>query len=117
MADTWYIDWQKQKITRRATEYEELAQNIERALMIDRYYYPIYTWNTGSELQDLIGSKRLEYINGACKKNIEDALAYETRVLSVEEVNVVHEREHDYLITATINTTLGTMRRELRYYV
>lgn len=115
--DTWYIDWERKRIDRYATEYEELAQTIQRALMTDRFYYPIYTWQYGSELKDLIGTKTIKYIEGAVRKDVKDALAFEDRVLNIDNVTVKFIDDHSYLINVQISTTLGTIRRELKYNV
>lgn len=115
--DTWFIDWEKKRINRYATEYEELAQTIQRALMTDRFYYPIYTWQYGSELKDLIGTKTIKYIEGAVLKDVKDALAFETRVLNIDSVTVKYQDDHSYLITVEVSTTLGVVRKELRYDV
>ena len=115
--ETWFIDWENRRINRMASEYEELAQTIQRALMTDRFYYDIYTWQYGSELKDLIGTKTIKYIEGAVLKNVKDALAFESRVLSVDNVKVEHTDEHNYLINVTISTTLGVVRKELNFNV
>ena len=115
--ETWFIDWENRRINRTASEYEELAQTIQRALMTDRFYYDIYTWQYGSELKDLIGTKTIKYIEGAVLKNVKDALAFESRVLSVDNVKVEHTDEHNYLINVTISTTLGVVRKELNFNV
>ncbi len=115
--DTWFIDWERQRIDRYATEYEELAQTIQRALMTDRFYYNIYTWQYGSELKDLIGTKNLKYIEGAIKKDIKDALVFEPRVLNIDSVKVQRTDDHTYLVNVIISTTLGAIRKELEYNV
>lgn len=115
--DTWFMDWQNKRINRYATEYEELAQTIQRALMTDRFYYQIYTWQYGSELQNLVGTKNIKYIEGAIMKNIKDALVFEDRVLNIDEVKVNFTSEHQYKIDVAISTTLGTIRKELTYNV
>lgn len=115
--ETWFIDWENKRINRMASEYEELAQTIQRALMTDRFYYDIYTWQYGSELKDLIGTKTIKYIEGAVRKNVKDALAFEDRVLNIEDVKVTHSHEHEYVIDVTISTTLGVVRKELNFNV
>lgn len=115
--DTWFIDWERKRIDRYADEYEELAQTIQRALMTDRFYYNIYTWQYGSELKDLIGTKQLMYIKGAIKKDVKDALAFEDRVLNVDDVSIKQTDDHTYLVNVIISTTLGTVRKELTYNV
>ena len=115
--DTWYIDWHTNRINRIATEYEELAQTIQRALMTDRFYYTIYTWQYGSELKDLVGSKNLSYMKGAIKKDIKDALKFENRVIGVDDVQIKLDDDSSYKINVAISTTLGTIREELVYNV
>ena len=113
--DTWFIDWDRKRIDRYASEYEELAQTIQRALMTDRFYYN--TWQYGSELLDLVGSKNLKYIEDAIKKDVKDALKFEDRVLNVDSVTVKHTDDHTYLVNVIVSTTLGLVRKELVYSV
>ena len=115
--DTWFIDWQNKRINRLATEYEELAQTIHRALMTDRYYYPIYTWQYGSDLSNLIGTKNLAFLKGSIKKSVKDALKFEDRVINVDEVKITQTQPNGYHIAVSISTTLGVMREELIYNV
>lgn len=115
--DTWFIDWENKRINRYATEKEELAQTIQRALMTDRFYYNIYTWQYGSELKNLIGSKQIKYIEGAITKDIRDALAFEPRVLNIDDVKVEYKGDNGYLVNVALSTTLGTIRKELVYNV
>lgn len=114
--DTWFIDWHTKRINRVATEYEELAQTIQRALMTDRYYYNIYTWQYGSELNDLVGTKNLVYMKGAIKKNIKDALKFEPRVIGIDDIQIKLTDE-GYFVNVAISTTLGVVREELIYNV
>lgn len=115
--DTWFIDWEHKRINRLATEYEELAQTIHRALMTDRYYYPIYTWQYGSDLTDLVGTKNLSFMKGSIKKSVKDALKFEDRVINVDDVKIENSQTNGYHITVSISTTLGVIREELMYNV
>lgn len=115
--DTWFIDWNNKRITRLATEYEELAQTIHRALMTDRYYYQIYTWQYGSDLSDLVGTKNLPFLKGSIKKSVKDALKFEDRVINVDDVQIENNAPNEYHIVVSISTTLGVVREELMYNV
>lgn len=115
--DTWFIDWKNKRINRMATEYEELAQTIQRALMTDRFYHNIYTWQYGSELNDLVGTKNIKFMKGAIMKDVKDALKFEDRVINVDDVQITVGDDNNYHINVAISTTLGVMREELIYNV
>lgn len=73
-------------------EVDALVQAIFLMLSIDRYEYPIYSWNTGFESKDLIG-KPMQYVISEIKRRIPDCLLVDDRINAVEnfEFNVVRK--------------------------
>lgn len=86
---------------------EALKIRIIKTLKTERYNHLGYSWNYGSELNQLIGKKinsnRLEM---EVRELIEDALLMDPEILSV---NIVKVRQEGRIlhIQATINTKYG----------
>lgn len=111
--ETWFVDWENKRINRPATEQEELGQTIERALLTDKFHWDIYTWNYGSQLADSVGQKNLEYVRGVIEKDVKDALAFEDRIISIEQFLVEPTNEKGiYKVSFVCITTIGEIRRE-----
>ncbi|MCI6691450.1 MAG: DUF2634 domain-containing protein [Clostridium sp.] len=63
-------------------ELEALEQAINNVLNTEKYTYPIYSFDYGIELENLLG-KDLEYIKIELKRRIEDCLLEDERIISV----------------------------------
>ena len=63
-------------------ELEALEQAINNVLNTEKYTYPIYSFDYGIELENLLG-KDLEYIKIELKRRIEDCLLEDERTISV----------------------------------
>ena len=62
---------------------EAIKQAIQKILNTERYHYPIYSFNYGLDMEQLIGQD-IEYVKIAVKGLIREALLYDDRI---EEVN------------------------------
>ena len=65
-------------------ELEALEQAINNVLNTEKYTYPIYSFDYGIELENLLG-KDLEYIKIELKRRIEDCLLEDERIISVSD--------------------------------
>lgn len=63
-------------------ELEALKQAIYKILNTEKYEYPIYSFNYGIELENLIG-KDSDYIKIELKRRIEECLLEDERINSV----------------------------------
>lgn len=76
-------------------------------LLTERYFYPQYTWDHGSELQTLIGQNYDEdYIQSEVQRMIEDALMVSDDVLGIDDVICIMDKDK-LTVTFTINTVYG----------
>jgi phage baseplate assembly protein W len=62
---------------------EALKQAIQKILNTERYHYPIYSFDYGLDMEQLIGQD-IEYVKIAVKGLIKEALLYDDRI---EDVN------------------------------
>ena len=82
-SDTYKIDLNNGRTGGMIKDAEALTQAIFFMLSIERYQYPIYSYNYGVELADLIGQPR-DYVMSEIKRRIEDALLSDDRINSVD---------------------------------
>lgn len=81
---TWRLDLKNNRITKEIDDLEAVVQSAYMALQTDRYTYPIFSWQYGSELHTLIGKER-DYALSEAKRMIEDALLPDTRIKEVRD--------------------------------
>lgn len=62
---------------------EALKQSVELILSIERYKYPIYSWNYGIELNDLYG-QHISYVIPELERRIREALLQDDRIKDVD---------------------------------
>ena len=99
-------------------DIEALKVWIEKALRTARYRWPIYTFNYGSELEDIIGLDiPRAVLESEVQRVIREALIYDDRIDEVQDF--VIERGGDWLKVAfTVVTVLGdTLQQEVRAVV
>ena len=99
-------------------DVEALKVWIEKALRTARYRWPIYTFNYGNELEDIIGLDiPRAVLESEVQRVIREALIYDDRIEEVQDF--VIERGGDWLKVAfTVVTVLGdTLQQEVRTVV
>ena len=86
---------------------EAVIQWAKLVLLTERYFYTQYTWNYGSELNELIGKRHSkEYIESEVKRMITDALLINEDIKSIK--NIRCDIEKDVLkISFSIETVYG----------
>lgn len=65
---------------------DALKQSIDLILSIERYKYPIYSWNYGIELNDLYG-EHISYIIPELERRIKESLLQDDRIKYVDNFN------------------------------
>lgn len=73
---------------------EALKQFIYKVLSTEKYDYPIYSFNYGVEVEDLIG-KDYDYVKIELKRRIAECLLEDERIRTVD--NFSFEKENDVL--------------------
>lgn len=76
---TFEISFDKNRIKGKFDDVNSLVQAIYKILLTKRYYYEIYDWNYGIEIDDLIGMPK-EYIKVEIERRIVDALSIDDRI-------------------------------------
>ncbi len=67
---------------------------IYKALLIPRYTYPIYTWDYGQDLDELIGQGyEMDYIKSEVERRIQDCILINEKITrcSSFEVNLIND--------------------------
>lgn len=86
---------------------EALKVWIEKAIRTARYRFPIYSWNYGCELDDIIGyDLPRAVLESEIPRVVREALIIDNRIDDVRDFLI--ERGGDWLrVTFTVTTTLG----------
>ncbi|MCI8350152.1 MAG: DUF2634 domain-containing protein [Oscillospiraceae bacterium] len=80
---TYALDMAQGRVRGKVDDREAMAQAIYLILHVERYAYPIYSWNYGAELADLIGKPK-DYAMSEAKRRITEALLQDDRILAVD---------------------------------
>ncbi len=91
---------------------------ITKTLLTARYRFPIYSFNYGCEMEDVIGYDiPRAVLEAEIPRVITEALIYDNRINDVRDFNII--RESDYLIVEfTVITFDGqSIRQEVAYSV
>ena len=80
---TWYIDKASNRIRGECNDWLAVRQAVEIILNVERYAFPIYSRNYGSELSDLIGKPK-DYAMSEIKRRITEALLQDDRITSLD---------------------------------
>lgn len=107
---TYRLDIDRGRIRGLTDDADSMLQAIYLILSVERYQYPIYSYNYGVELADLIG-KPTDYVMSEAKRRITDALMQDDRITSVDgwsfetERNTVHVSFIVHTIYGDVETT------------
>lgn len=80
---TYKLDIDRGRIRGMTDEADAMLQAIYLVLSVERYQYPIYSYNYGVELEDLIGQPK-DYVMSEVKRRITEALTQDDRISSVD---------------------------------
>lgn len=80
---TYKLDIDRERIKGMTDEADAMLQAIYLVLSVERYQYPIYSYNYGVELEDLIGQPK-DYVMSEVKRRITEALTQDDRINSVD---------------------------------
>ena len=102
------IDFETNQLTGSIVAGKEAIKVwIYLALNTTRYIYPIYTWNYGNELEDLIGSAYTkEFIEIESKSLVEEALSINPYIKDITNFDVEIKNEN-LKISFTVDTDFG----------
>ncbi len=112
---SYYIDFNTKTISGYVENLKALNQSIFCILNTERYDNLIYSYDYGTEFQDLIGEDAL-YVKADIHRRIEEALLQDDRVISLENPYIKIEGENLYY-TCKVNTIYGELdiNKEVKY--
>lgn len=109
---TYKVLLNKDCISGYAYEIESVKQAIYFILSTERYQHPIYSWDYGVELFDLIG-KPMSYVQAEFRRRIEDALTQDDRIESCSDFEFEMIDKSTLHVTFTVNTIYGVLYSEM----
>ena len=102
------FDFNTGQLTGKILEGEAaLKMWIYKALLIKRYIYPIYTWDYGQDLDELIGQGyEVDYIKSEVERKVTECLMINPKITRCHnfEINLTNDTLH---ITFMAETTFG----------
>ena len=87
-----------------------VKQAIYLILNIERYRFPIYSWDYGVELEDLFG-KPMPYVISEVQRRITEALLQDDRIIEVNDFEFEPNGKNLH-VTFTVTTTFGDIEVE-----
>lgn len=108
---THKIDTNKDRINDYIDELEAVKQAIYKILNTERYDYPIYSWNYGVELSELIGQP-VAYVYPEIERRVTEALMADDRIDNVSNFEFSNEGEKVFT-TFEVETIFGNLMANL----
>lgn len=102
---TYKLDIDKGRIKGMTDEADAMLQAVYLILSVERYQYPIYSYNYGVELADLIGQPK-DYVMSEAKRRITEALTQDDRIESVDEW-AFETTKNSVIVTFVVHTIFG----------
>lgn len=90
---------------------EAMKQVIYKIINTERYKYPIYSWNYGIELSDLIGEP-VSYVCAEIERRITEALTQDDRINDVSDFEFDISKKHEVVCTFVVHTIFGDMESQ-----
>lgn len=109
---TYKVLLNKDFISGYVYEIESVKQAVYFILNTERYKHPIYSWDYGVELYDLIG-KPMTYVQAEFRRRIEDALLQDDRIESCSNFEFEMLNKSTLHATFTVNTIYGALYAEM----
>lgn len=89
-------------------DYDAIKQAVDKILNTERFVFPIYSENYGSDLNDLIGQD-FDYIKVEAERMLDEALRADDRVTGVYVDDVTKVNDDSVLIVGTVETMFGNI--------
>ena len=87
---------------------DAMRQAVEKVLSTERFEYPIYTDNYGTELMDLIGAP-FQYALSDTERRIQEALSVDDRIVEVTDFDLLQTSSDSLLVTFNVTTIYGKL--------
>ena len=105
------INFSTGRISGFVDDLESVKQVCVLILNTERYDFPIYSWNYGVELKDLIGQPP-SYVHSEVKRRITEALMQDDRITDVTDFEVNTGR-HQIEVNFRVSTIYGDFQEEI----
>lgn len=92
LSNTFFIDFEKGRISGFVDEREAVKQAIMLILNTERYKFLIYSWNYGVELEELIGTHP-DIVEDEVERLISEALLQDDRITAVYDFEFGRSRD------------------------
>ncbi|MDR2889524.1 MAG: DUF2634 domain-containing protein [Lachnospiraceae bacterium] len=94
-----------------ADNLEAMKQVIYKIIHTERYQYPMYSWNYGTELSDLYGEP-VSYVVPELERRITEALLWDDRITEVSDFEFDLTNKGVISVTFNVQTVFGTLKSE-----
>lgn len=91
-SNTFFIDFEKGRISGFIDEREAVKQAIMLILNTERYKFLIYSWNYGAELEALVGTHP-DIVEDEAERLISEALLQDDRITAVYDFEFSRNRD------------------------
>lgn len=108
---TYRMDLENERMLGQADSREAMEQAVYKILNTERYQYLIYSWNYGSEFQDLFGMP-VTYACPEIERRITEALTWDKRILSVTDFIFDTSRRGVVAVSFTAHTVFGDIQAQ-----
>lgn len=99
----WGVDFDKQRITGFVDTTEAVKQAIYLILTTERYSKPIYTWNYGTETNDLYQQNKYIIIP-QLQKRVYEALYQDDRITDISNFKAEAAKDGKYTVSLDVST-------------
>jgi hypothetical protein len=104
-SDTWYIDRDKKRLTKKINGYAAIVQAVEAIFNIERFHWQIYTPNYGIDYTGLIGQNSA-FVAQEFHRRAKDAIQPDSRLLGISDFRYSANGD-SMTIDFTVNTVYG----------
>lgn len=103
---TYKLDPDSKRIIGHVDSGDSVVQAIRKIFETERFAYPIYTDQYGSEFESLIGQDP-DFVQGVLESRIQDALSSDDRVLGLQAFEIVESKNDSMVVECTVSTIFG----------
>lgn len=89
-------------------DYDALKQAVNKILNTERFVFPIYSENYGTDLPDLIGED-FEYIRVEAERMLDEALRSDDRITGVYVDKITKVANDSVLLVGSVETMFGNI--------
>lgn len=104
-SNTFFIDFEKGRISGFIDEKEAVKQAIMLILNTERYKFLIYSWNYGAELEALIGTHP-DIVEDEVERLISEALLQDDRITAVYDFEFSRNKD-TFLVNFKVDSIYG----------